>query len=467
MGSNNSKTDENYKKVDETSPNLKINNSNSFNEQSLLHKKRGPETKISENPNKKIKNSENKNEVLVKDLGDKNSAEIFNHPNQMSLAQIKEEKEKIKKSIKESQKRLNELEIIEKYKNELKEQINNKLSFEQENDESNIRKTVRQTISSYYKENKSILEPFLQGLDQNGKNYIKNEINKLENDYSKTYVKTQLINNNNYNNNDCENDNRQIIDLDENEKIKESVNPFAKFINKSKVTQSNESKNMLNSNNAQDKLNLNSQKNIKFSKYFDKEVIRNHKIKESFNDQNNQNLLDNNLIIKSKKNQFNNYSFKCLTNDLNFEILKGTKEGMISLELENNGSNPWPQKKTFLEFDDSKENINIPKISLEPLNPGLKTKVDIILKNLDKINLGKYYICLVFKVDGAEYGNTLLNNIEVIDNINKNRHKTIIRALRKEYDFSNTMFSNTLIGNALEEFKTFEGAVNNILQGKN
>ena len=172
-------------------------------------------------------------------------------------------------------------------------------------------------------------------------------------------------------------------------------------------------------------------------------------------------------MINLKDNEFNNYSFKCLTNNLNFGILKGTKEGTISLELENNGSNPWPKKRTFLEFDDSKENINIPRITLDPLIPGLKTKVIIILKNLDKINLGKYYICLVFKIDGAEYGNTLLINIEVIDNINKNKHKTIIEALRKEYDFSNTMFSNTLIGNALEEFKTFEGAVNDMLQGKN
>ena len=43
----------------------------------------------------------------------------------------------------------------------------------------------------------------------------------------------------------------------------------------------------------------------------------------------------------------------------------------------------------------------------------------------------------------------------------------IVKALRTEYDFSNTMFSNTMIRNALEEFKTFEGAVNKILEEKN
>ena len=147
--------------------------------------------------------------------------------------------------------------------------------------------------------------------------------------------------------------------------------------------------------------------------------------------------------------------------------LKGTKEGIFSLELENNGSFPWPKNKTFLEFDDSKENINIHKNVLVPLNPGYKTEVIIILNNLDKINLGKYYICLVFKVDGREYGDTLLVNIEVTDNINKNKHKTIIKALRNEYDFTNTMFSNTMIGDALEEFKTFEGAVDYMLKEKN
>ena len=443
-------------KEKEISSSFKINNStSSSHRQTLLQNKRKEpetETKISQNYNN-TKLSENKNEVAdLNNSEDNNSIEIFNFPIQISFSQIDKEKEKLKNIIKKSQKRLNELEKIEKYKNELKAQINNKLSIEQENNENNIRKTVKKVISSYYKENEESLESFFKGLDKNGRNYIKEEINDLVNDYPKSYLKTQFLSNSNNNLNIGE----QIIDLDEN--MNETMNHSAKNINKSKNVQSNESKNTKKQKN---QIDLNYQKIIKSNK------IDNYKNKESNNNPNNENSIDNALFKNQKKNEFNNYSFKCLTNNLNFEILKGTKEGMFSLELENNGSNPWPKNKTFLEFDDSKENINIQKIALEPLNPGFKTKVIVILNNLDKINLGQYYICLVFKVDGKEYGKTLLVNIEVTENTNKNKHKTIIKALRTEYDFSNTMFSNTMIGNALEEFKTFEGAVNKILEEKN
>ena len=131
--------------VNGISSNLKIDNFNSSKSQSLLQKRMRPESQPE--------------------------------------SQIKEEKEKIKKFIKESQKRLNELEIIEKYINELKEYINNNfLSNEQEINENNIRGAIKETILSYYKENESILESFIQGLEQNVKDYIKNDINNLEND---------------------------------------------------------------------------------------------------------------------------------------------------------------------------------------------------------------------------------------------------------------------------------------------
>ena len=136
---------EDKKNVNGISSNLKIDNFNSSKSQSLLQKR----------------------------------MQLESQPE----SQLEEEKERIKKFIKESYKILNELEIIEKYINELKEYINNNfLSNEQEINENNIRGAIKETILSYYKENESILESFIQGLEQNVRNYIKNDINNLEND---------------------------------------------------------------------------------------------------------------------------------------------------------------------------------------------------------------------------------------------------------------------------------------------
>lgn len=434
---------EDKEKKEEIYLNLNIKESYSPNVKNFLNTKREqPETKthISEKLNRKQKISENEMVDLENNSVDENS----NLQDQMSFTQIKKEKEKLNNIIKQSQKRLNELEIIEKYKNELKEQINSRLFYEKENNNNNnTTNTVKQVISSYYKNNSKALEQFFKGLDQNGRNYVRKEINNLEKEYSLPFFKTDTINS-------------QIIDLDENENENKNINPTSTKIK------------MLN--NSQKLNDFNLHKSIKSSKYNSGTDLFNNKnndiIKKSFKSQNNPNLY-NNILKKSEMNEFNNYSYKCLTNNLNFVILKGTKEGMFSIELENNGSTPWLRNKTFLEFDDSKENINIQKMALEPLNPGCKTKVNIILNNMDIIKLGKYYICLIFKVNGIEYGDTLLVNIEVVDNTNKYKHKTVIKALTKEYDFSNTMFSNTMIGNALEEFKTFEGAVDKMLKEKN
>ena len=445
------KNDKNEKDVNKDVDKNNINDISKYsNNHTLLQKRDQPEIKseIPENPIKKIKISENE-VVDVKDLKDNNSGEIFNLQNQMNFSEIDEEEEKIKNNIEKSKKRLNQLAKMKKYKiykTAFEEKINNNLSFEQEININNIWKTFRDTAYNYFKENEDSLETFFKGLEQKEKNYIIKDINNLYNDYPKSYLKTQIINNRN--NNKKIDIGKHIIDSDENKDINinnEKINPFAGCIDELKNKQNIELKNIIDSINQKDQIDSNYQKNINSSN------IKNY----------------NPLIISQKKNEFNNYSFKCLTNNLNFEILKGTKEGMFSLELENNGSFPWPKNKTFLEFDDSKENINIHKKVLEPLNPGYKTEVIIILNNLDKINLGKYYICLVFKVDGREYGDTLLVNIEVTDNINKNKHKTIIKALRNEFDFTNTMFSNTMIGDALEEFKTFEGAVDYMLKEKN
>ena len=49
-------------------------------------------------------------------------------------------------------------------------------------------------------------------------------------------------------------------------------------------------------------------------------------------------------IVKnpSQKSKIYEYSYKCLTNNLDFAIQKGIKEGIFSIEIENNGALTCP-----------------------------------------------------------------------------------------------------------------------------
>lgn len=171
---------------------------------------------------------------------------------------------------------------------------------------------------------------------------------------------------------------------------------------------------------------------------------------------------DNKKVIvrnSAGNSKIKEYSYKCLSNNLNFAIQKGIEEGVFSIAIENNGFLTWPQNKTFFEIDNSKSNIfNVQKTILEPLAPGEKSFAFIMLIGMDKYKPSKYYICLDFKVDGKKYGESILINIEVTENINKIKHKTVIKAFRGEYDFSTSVFSDTMLGNEIEKHQNFENA---------
>ena len=58
-------------------------------------------------------------------------------------------------------------------------------------------------------------------------------------------------------------------------------------------------------------------------------------------------ILDNTNTNNNINKEFDQYSFKCLTNSLNYKILKGTKEVSFKIELENNGSSLGLEMKLF------------------------------------------------------------------------------------------------------------------------
>lgn len=218
---------------------------------------------------------------------------------------------------------------------------------------------------------------------------------------------------------------------------------------------------------------INKEKSIRISeiqKNNKKEKNDNSELKKSSKSQKVENVILNDstffenskkTIVKnpSQKSKIYEYSYRCLTNNLNFAIQKGMKRGIFSIEIENNGLLAWPQNKTFLEIDISKSSIkNAQKFPLSPLNSGEKTSLNILVNHMDKYKPSKQCIYLDFKVDGKKYGESILLNIEVTENINKIKYKSIIKAFREDFDFTTSVFSDTTIGNALAEYQNFEDA---------
>ena len=347
------------------------NSESSSNDFHLIAQKHPRQYLDEENiPNKKKKITETETEIK---------------PALETLTQINIKKDKLKKEISEMQKKLSELERIEQIKKDLNKTIRNTLFIEEKNENKNIEKIDREQIGNkieeimnkYWIENEQKLKPFYQSMNQQNKNYVRNEINALKALNEKTYLKTILIKNKNKEKNNINNCNYQIP----NDLGNEDIN----------ITNDNkkiEEKNEVNVNN---KINKN---NIKI-------------------------------------NKIDNYSFKCLTENLNFFLLKGTKEANFMLELENDGTIPWPKDKTFLIKFSSKDSYKSQNIPLTPLNPGSKCFINILFKNMDKLMPGKYKTYFAFNVGGKNYGNNIKICIKIIEETDNS-----------EINFANGSFKN-------------------------
>ena len=364
------------------------------------------------------------------------SQKEFMEVNEMSLTQIGREKEKIKKEIEKNQKKLNYLEIYEKLKNEMNKEIQKALIKESRNskfnfDKDKVFKIIKEVSLNIYKKKEKSLNSQVKSQIKEDMDNMLDQINNMDNLNIGTVLSTQYFGTNNKNTEINE------INLDENKDL----------INKEKSIRVSEI-----------------QKNNK------KEKNDNSELKKSSKSQKVENIILNDstffenskkTIVKnpSQKSKIYEYSYRCLTNNLNFAIQKGMKRGIFSIEIENNGLLAWPQNKTFLEIDNSKSSIkNIQKFPLSPLNSREKTSLNILVNHMDKYKPSKQCIYLDFKVDGKKYGESILLNIEVTENINKIKFKSIIKAFRDDFDFTTSVFSDTAIGNALAEYQNFEDA---------
>jgi len=133
-------------------------------------------------------------------------------------------------------------------------------------------------------------------------------------------------------------------------------------------------------------------------------------LKETINDgiKENKNYKNSGFIFEG----IDQYSFRCLSNDLNYKIKEGTQSLIVEIILENNGKLIWPENETFLITDESESSFTIQEIRLNPLEPGKKDFIYIDF-NLNKCTPGLYKISFLFFVKDKYYGNNIIINIEV------------------------------------------------------
>jgi len=187
--------------------------------------------------------------------------------------------------------------------------------------------------------------------------------------------------------------------------LNQNSNPF-KSLDKKNITLQKENQNIDNKYLTE---------NDNYQKFGDKPFILKDNSPFIFLDENINSLKENKNYKKSNNiyEGIEPYSFRCLSNNLNYKIKKGTKESKLEIILENNGKLTWPENETFLLIDEIESDCEIQEINLGSLEPGEKFFLIIELNNLDKFDQGLYKICLLFIVKGKNYGNNILINLEI------------------------------------------------------
>ena len=294
-----------------------------------------------------------------------------------------ENEEELMQEIEEERKKLDILyEKLEILKKKSKEEIDKKIL--QENNTNNnlnkndLQKSIRNILETTVNNQKDIKEikDIYNSLNEKFKKSLNDSLMKLEEELNKeTYLKTEIL-----------------------KKSYDKAKP--KTIGLVEIKEEEEKDNEINDNNKADDIEEINNKNCK-------RITESNKpnIIEKEEGTNN----DNQKIV----NDFNNYSFKCLNDNLNFELDKGTFEGIYQLTLQNDGLFPWPKNETILSTDRSRSNIKIQDVILKPLNPDLNYSFDIKFRHMNNLPEGKYYSYLIFNAKGKQFGNSILINVEI------------------------------------------------------
>ena len=180
------------------------------------------------------------------------------------------------------------------------------------------------------------------------------------------------------------------------------------------------------------------------------------KIPQQSENENNQN---ENLFNSIKQEE--QYSYECLNENLYVRGVKGIKELSIDVNIKNNGKLDWPKEDIFLKSDDKNSQISSKLIKIISLKTGSISEERIVFNNLDKISPGLYKSYIYLNINGKNYGNPMIIDIEILENEEEKKMNNLINKMRNEYqlpfnEISDEYLKNALIKNDLDSAKAFQ-----------
>lgn len=180
------------------------------------------------------------------------------------------------------------------------------------------------------------------------------------------------------------------------------------------------------------------------------------KIPQQSKNANNQN---ENLFNPIKQEEL--YSYECLNENLYVRGVKGIKELSIDVNIKNNGKLDWPKEDIFLKSDDKNSQISSKLIKIISLKTGWISEERIVFNNLDKISPGLYKSYIYLNINGKNYGNPMIIDIEILENEEEKKMNNLINKMRNEYqlpfnEISDEYLKNALIKNDLDSAKAFQ-----------
>ena len=180
------------------------------------------------------------------------------------------------------------------------------------------------------------------------------------------------------------------------------------------------------------------------------------KIPQQSENENNQN---ENLFNSIKQEE--QYSYECLNENLYVRGVKGIKELSIDVNIKNNGKLDWPKEDIFLKSDDKNSQISSKLIKIISLKTGWISEERIVFNNLDKISPGLYKSYIYLNINGKNYGNPMIIDIEILENEEEKKMNNLINKMRNEYqlpfnEISDEYLKNALIKNDLDLAKAFQ-----------
>ena len=455
--------------------NNNINNNASTSQQSsevpsfLGEKRKRPisQSQILFNNDNNILDSQNKIKKCESDI---QRQTIINNQNQKLISELKKENEALKQENEKNKIILNNYnKKFEKIENEIEIKITealNKINNEKEKNNNQVKNIINNAMKQYQIENDQKLNSLIKKIPEKMEKDLNKKVEELENlyydknkndineihtgikcDKCQMYpiigIRYKCLLCQNYNL--CEKCERQNCRTREHDHI------FLKYIKNENQIKLNEKEEEENNNeknnNINDKYNNNKYNNSKneikqysYNYYVDNYLKKNN-IREEDRDINNTNYFKETKIIS------NSYSYQCLTDDLYFSVLKGTKnEVRFNLLLKNNGKTAWPENNSFLVSDSSMSDINVRKTILTPLSPGKECSFSIYFDNLNNLKPGKYKTYLDFKVYNKNYGEKILITFEILElKINP-----LVANFRGEYSIDENTLSDEVIQKALE-----------------